>query len=205
MTFTNPAQPNPDADFEGTVLLNTNSGFYFNNISDISLTVANGVNNLAVSKREITENQIEIKVSGVVPFGNTTNKTDTVTITGTPFNDGDATGITSGVTISSALTLPFYATTAYTFQFVSNPNNTALFNGRFKIIATVHTGGNARVDFVTISPSQGNEATRFITITVKTNPTNSQRFALIKFVTLDESTTLHTLTLTQRGITVGSP
>ena len=205
LTFTNPAQPNPDADFEGTVLLNTNSGFYFNNISDISLTVANGVNNLAVSKREITENQIEIKVSGVVPFGNTTNKTDTVTITGTPFNDGDATGITSGVTISSALTLPFYATTAYTFQFVSNPNNTALFNGRFKIIATVHTGGNARVDFVTISPSQGNEATRFITITVKTNPTNSQRFALIKFVTLDESTTLHTLTLTQRGITVGSP
>ena len=205
LTFTNPAQPNSDADFEGTVLLNTNSGFYFNNISDISLTVANGVNNLAVSKREITENQIEIKVSGVVPFGNTTNKTDTVTITGTPFNDGDATGITSGVTISSALTLPFYATTAYTFQFVSNPNNTALFNGRFKIIATVHTGGNARVDFVTISPSQGNEATRFITITVKTNPTNSQRFALIKFVTLDESTTLHTLTLTQRGITVGSP
>jgi len=205
LTFTNPAQPNPDADFEGTVLLNTNSGFYFNNISDISLTVANGVNNLAVSKREITENQIEIKVSGVVPFGNTTNKTDTVTITGTPFNDGDATGITSGVSIQSALTLPFYATTAYSFQFISNPNNTALFNGRFKIIATVHTGGNARVNFVTINPSQGNEATRFVTITVKTNPTNSQRFALIKFVTLDESTTLHTLTLTQRGITVGSP
>ena len=103
------------------------------------------------------------------------------------------------------MTLPFYATTAYSFQFISNPNNTALFNGRFKIIATVHTGGNARVNFVTINPSQGNEATRFVTITVKTNPTNSQRFALIKFVTLDESTTLHTLTLTQRGITVGSP
>ena len=203
LTFTNPAQPNPDADFEGTVLLNTNSGFYFNSLSDISLAVGTGIIN--VSKRLITENQIEIKVSGIVPFGNTSNRTDTVTITGTPFNDGDATGITSGVTISSALTLPFYATTAYTFQFVSNPNNTALFNGRFKIIATVHTGGNARVDFVTISPSQGNEATRFITITVKTNPTNSQRFALIKFVTLDESTTLHTLTLTQRGITVGSP
>ena len=197
------AAPNPDADFEGTVLLNTSSGFYFNSLSDISLAVGTGI--ISVSKRLITENQIEIKVSGIVPFGTTADRTDTVTITGTPFNDGDATGITSGVSISSALTLPFYATTAYSFQFISNPNNTALFNGRFKIIATVHTGGNARVNFVTINPSQGNEATRFVTITVKTNPTNSQRFALIKFVTLDESTTLHTLTLTQRGITVGSP
>ena len=203
LTFTNPAAPNPDADFEGTVLLNTSSGFYFNSLSDISLAVGTGI--ISVSKRLITENQIEIKVSGIVPFGTTANRTDTVTITGTPFNDGDATGITSGVSISSALTLPFYATTAYSFQFISNPNNTALFNGRFKIIATVHTGGNARVNFVTINPSQGNEATRFVTITVKTNATNSQRFALIKFVTLDESTTLHTLTLTQRGITVGSP
>jgi len=202
LTFTNPAAPNPDADFEGTVLLNTSSGFYFNSLSDISLAVATGVNGLAVSKRLITENQIEIKVTGVVPFGTTTNKTDTVTITGTPFNDGDATAITSGVSISSALTLPFYATTAYSFQFISNPNNVALFNGRFKIIATVHTGGNARVDFVTINPSQGNEATRFVTITVKFNNSNSQRFALIKFVTLDESTTLHTLTLTQRGTTI---
>lgn len=201
LTFTNPAAPNPDADFEGTVLLNTSSGFYFNSLSDISLAVATGVNSLAVSKRLITENQIEIKVTGVVPFGTTTNKTDTVTITGTPFNDGDATAITSGVSISSALTLPFYATTAYSFQFISNPNNVALFNGRFKIIATVHTGGNARVDFVTINPTQGNEATRFVTITVKFNSSNSQRFALIKFVTLDESTTLHTITLTQRGTT----
>ena len=202
LTFTNPAQPNPNAGFEGNVILSANSGFYFNSLSDISLAITTGVNDLAVSKKFVTgtENQIEIKVSGIVSFGTTTNKTDTITITETPFNDGDATGITSGVTISSALTLPFYATTAYSFQFISNPNNTALFNGRFKVIATVHTGGNARVDFVTISPSQGNEATRSITITVKINSTNSQRFALIKFVTLDESTTLHTLTLTQRGI-----
>ena len=204
LTFTNPAQPNPNAGFEGNVILSANSGFYFNSLSDISLAITTGVNDLAVSKKFVTgtENQIEIKVSGIVSFGTTTNKTDTITITGTTFNDGDATGITSGVTISSALTLPFYATTAYSFQFISNPNNTALFNGRFKVIATVHTGGNARVDFVTISPSQGNEATRSITITVKINSTNSQRFALIKFVTLDESTTLHTLTLTQRGITL---
>ncbi len=114
LTFTNPAQPNPNAGFEGTVILSANSGFYFNSLSDISLAITTGVNNLDVSKRFVTgtENQIEIKVSGIVSFGTTTNKTDTITITGTPFNDGDATGITSGVSIQSALTLPFYATTA---------------------------------------------------------------------------------------------
>ena len=58
LTFTNPAAPNTDADFEGTVLLNTSSGFYFNSLSDISLAITTGVNSLAVSKRLITENQI---------------------------------------------------------------------------------------------------------------------------------------------------
>ena len=43
LTFTNPAAPNPDADFEGTVLLNTSSGFYFNSLSDISLAVGTGI------------------------------------------------------------------------------------------------------------------------------------------------------------------
>ena len=81
LTFTNPAQPNPNAGFEGTVILSKHkSGFYFNSLSDISLAITTGVNNLEVSKRLITENQIEIKVSGIVPFGTTTNKTDTITI-----------------------------------------------------------------------------------------------------------------------------
>ena len=55
LTFTNPAAPNTDVDLEGTVLLNTSSGFYFNSLSDISLAITTGVNSLAVSKRLITE------------------------------------------------------------------------------------------------------------------------------------------------------
>tara|TARA_Y100001963_G_scaffold35493_2_gene49487 strand:- start:749 stop:2941 length:2193 start_codon:yes stop_codon:yes gene_type:complete len=211
LIFNSPARPYPDSVFTGTVTLTAGTDKYFNSISDITATIGS-TGLVSRSLRLKSDTEVEITVSGEVPEGTATGteRTETVTIAGLVYNDSDATAITSGVTIQSALTVGPFSTAVYNNQFISNPSNTSLLNGRFKVIAIVHTGGTARVDWVTIqlrnnlggATTGGNEATRSISLYLSPNNTFSPRYALIKFVTLDESTTIHTLTLTQNGMSL---
>ena len=78
-----------------------------------------------------------------------TERTETVTIAGLVYNDSDATAITSGVTIQSALTVGAFSTAVYNNQYISNPSNTSLLNARFKVFAIASCGS---VTTIPLSP-----------------------------------------------------
>lgn len=182
----------PDDDFFFSSL--SNVGAFFNSGADVSRSL------LLKTRDASGKNPIDVTISGTIK---SSNKSDTLTLGGSPKTSLDATALNSGVTISSAETITGSAGVLFTSNFISNPNNVALFNGKFKVVAHTVDGTNRTVDWISISPSQGDEETKFITITYQGNYSyGGTRYAHVKFIAFNSGTVLHQMNITQTSLSI---
>jgi hypothetical protein len=190
--------------FSETRTLMPDDDYFFSSLGNVGaiLTYGQFVNrSLLLKTRDASgKNPIDVTVSGTIQGS---NKTDTLTLGGSPKTSNDATGVTSGVTISTAETVAGYATYLFTSNYISNPSNLPLFNGKFRVVAHTVDGTNRPVDWVYISPTQGDEDTRQVELRFTGNYSyGGTRYAHIKFLAFNSGTVLHQLNITQTSLTV---
>ena len=146
------------------------------------------------------KNPIDVTVSGTLQDS---DFSDTLTLGGSPLTSNDATGINSGVSIVSSLTVPGSYSFIPSSNFISNPNNTAIFNGRFKVDAVSVDGTNTPQNWVTITPREGDEETKQITLSFQGNYSyGGVRYLRIRFLAFNTNAVLHTISVTQNSLTI---
>ena len=190
--------------FSETRTLMPDDDFFFSNLGNIGAILTSGefVNrSLLLKTRDASgKNPIDVTVSGTIQGS---DKSDTLTLGGSPKTSNDATGVTSGVTISTAETIGGYATYLFTSNYISNPSNLPIFDGKFRVVAHTVDGTNRPVDWVYISPTQGDEDTRQIELRFTGNYSyGGTRYAHIKFLAFNSGTVLHQLNITQPSLTI---
>ena len=190
--------------FSETRTLTPDDDYFFSSLGNIGAILTSGefVNrSLLLKERDASgKNPIDVTVTGTIQ---NSDKSDTLTLGGSPKTSNDATGVTSGVTISTAETIGGYATYLFSSNYISNPQNLALFDGKFKVVAHTVDGTNTPVDWVHITPSQGDEDTKQVTIRFDGNYSyGGTRYAHVKFLAFNSGTVLHQLNITQPSLTV---
>lgn len=195
-TFTFTEQENRA--FSETRRITPDANYFFNNLGKVSAVFTDGTN----VSRSMTLNEdgtsIDITISGQI---SDQDITDTLTITGNAITSNDATGLQSGVTISTAETIAGYATYLFTGQYISKPANSGIFDGRFVIDAVSIDGTATPVNWVFPSPVEGDEETTQITLRFAGNYSyGGVRYAFVRFKSKSSGAILHTLTITQPSL-----
>ena len=190
--------------FSETRTLMPDDDFFFSNLGNIGAILTSGEfvsRSLLLDTADSSgKNPIDITVSGIIQGS---DKSDTLTLGGSPKTSNDATGVTSGVTISTAETIAGYATYLFPSNYISNPSNLSLFDGKFRVVAHTVDGTNRTVDWVHITPSQGDEDTKQVTLRFDGNYSyGGTRYAHVKFLAFNSGTVLHQLNITQTSLTV---
>jgi hypothetical protein len=182
----------PDDDFFFSSLANV--GAFFTTGRDVTRT-------LELKTRDASgKNPIDVTISGTIQDSDVS---DTLTIGGEPLTTNDASGFNSGVSAVSSLNVPGSYSYIPSSNIFSNPNNVALFNGRFKVDAVSVDGLNTPQSWVTISPREGDEETKFITLTFQGNYSyGGDRYARIRFLAYNTDAVLHTISITQNSLTI---
>ena len=193
------------AAFSETRTMTPDDDFFFSSLGNIGAFLdpsqAATRSLLLNSAHSSGKNPIDITVSGTIK---SSNKSETMTINGSPKTSLDATGVTSGVNISTAETVAGYATYLFSSNYISNPSNLPLFNGKFKVVAHSIDGTNTPLSWVHITPTQGDEETKQVTIRFDGNyGYGGVRYAHIKFLAFNSGTVIHQLNITQNSLTLG--
>jgi len=190
--------------FSETRTLTPDDDFFFSSLGNIGAILTSGEfvsRSLLLDTRDSSgKNPIDITISGTIQGS---DKSDTLTLGGSPKTSNDATGVTSGVTISTAETIGGYATYLFSSNYISNPSNLPLFDGKFRVVAHTVDGTNTPVNWVHITPTQGDEDTKQVTLRFDGNYSfGGTRYAHVKFLAFNSGTVLHQLNITQPSLTV---
>lgn len=184
--------------FTETRTITPASNYFFNNLGKVSAVLTDGTNVSRSLFLNTGGTSIDITISGQIT---TQDVTDTLTITGNSITSNDASGLQSGVSISTAETIAGYATYLFTGQYISKPAGSGIFNGRFTIDAVSIDGTNTPVNWVFPSPVEGDEETNQITLRFAGNYSyGGVRYAKVRFKSKLTGAVLHTLTITQPSL-----
>ena len=190
--------------FSETRTLLPDDDFFFSSLSNIGALLTTGTDvtrTLTLKTRDASgKNPIDVTVSGTIQND---DFSDTLTLGGEPLTSNDATGINSGVSIITSMNVPGSYSFIPSSNFISNPNNSAICNGRFKIDAVSVDGTNTPQNWVTISPNEGDEETKQITLSFQGNYSyGGDRYVRIRFLAYNSGTVLHTISVTQNSLTI---